>query len=150
MEVSVTIHTHTHTHSSTPTPTPTLMYGDTHCWLLLACVHIQAVTADDRFVITADRDEKIRVSCFPNAYNIHTFCLGHTGWVAVVECASHTHKHTVQLYQCMPFSCPLKIYEALFWQNREDKILLTSSLHLLHVQPLPPSLPHAHTLYKVS
>ena len=33
---------------------------------------------EDKFVVTADRDEKIRISCYPNSYNIHQFCLGHT------------------------------------------------------------------------
>ena len=39
------------------------------------------ITRDDRYIITADRDEKIRVSKFPNSYNIKTFCLGHTEYV---------------------------------------------------------------------
>ena len=30
-----------------------------------------------RYVLTADRDEKIRVSHFPQTFNIHGFCLGH-------------------------------------------------------------------------
>lgn len=33
------------------------------------------------FILTADRDDKIRVSRFPNAYSIHSFCLGHTGYL---------------------------------------------------------------------
>ena len=37
----------------------------------------QIITKDQKFLITADRDEKIRISHFPNAYNIETFCLGH-------------------------------------------------------------------------
>ena len=32
---------------------------------------------DQKYVITADRDEKIRISHFPNAYNIKAYCLGH-------------------------------------------------------------------------
>jgi len=38
---------------------------------------MQILGADDRCVITSDRDEKIRVSAFPDAYNIHSYCLGH-------------------------------------------------------------------------
>ncbi|XP_052829346.1 tRNA (guanine-N(7)-)-methyltransferase non-catalytic subunit wdr4 isoform X3 [Octopus bimaculoides] len=39
------------------------------------------LTADDRYLVSCDRDEKIRVSHFPNAYNIHSYCLGHTDFV---------------------------------------------------------------------
>ena len=44
----------------------------------------QVVSEDDKFIITSERDEKIRVSCFPNAYNIHSFCLGHTEFVSTM------------------------------------------------------------------
>jgi len=37
-----------------------------------------------KFVLTADRDEKIRVSKFPNCYNIHNYCLGHTEFVTSI------------------------------------------------------------------
>lgn len=40
------------------------------------------LTPDRRHVLTCDRDEKIRVSNFPNAYNIHGYCLGHTEFVS--------------------------------------------------------------------
>jgi tRNA (guanine-N(7)-)-methyltransferase subunit TRM82 len=46
------------------------------------------VSLDGRFVITADRDEKIRVSRFPNSYNIHNFCLGHLDFVTSLSVLS--------------------------------------------------------------
>lgn len=43
-----------------------------------------AISSDDQFIITSDRDEKVRVSCYPNGYNIHSFCLGHKEFVSSV------------------------------------------------------------------
>lgn len=40
------------------------------------------LTRDDKYLITCDRDEKIRVSCYPNSYNIHSFCLGNLDFVS--------------------------------------------------------------------
>ncbi|CAO3616772.1 unnamed protein product [Cunninghamella blakesleeana] len=40
---------------------------------------------DQKYVITADRDEHIRVSRFPNGYNIETFCLGHTDVITIIR-----------------------------------------------------------------
>jgi len=39
------------------------------------------LTPDHKFLITCDRDEKIRVSHFPNCYNIETYLLGHEEYV---------------------------------------------------------------------
>ena len=41
------------------------------------------------YIITSDRDEKIRVSRFPNAYNIHCYCLGHTDFVTSIQVVSN-------------------------------------------------------------
>lgn len=54
--------------------------------------HLSTVTAmvfspDESFLITAERDEKIRVSHFPNSYNIEAFCLGHTCHVSALAVA---------------------------------------------------------------
>lgn len=47
------------------------------------------VTQDARYVLTADRDEKIRVSTFPNCYNIVSYCLGHERFVTNISELSH-------------------------------------------------------------
>lgn len=43
------------------------------------------ITLDEKYIITCDRDEKIRVSLFPNAYHIHTYCLGHEEFVSQIS-----------------------------------------------------------------
>ncbi|KAJ8282226.1 hypothetical protein COCON_G00047450 [Conger conger] len=44
-----------------------------------------AVSPDDRYVITADRDEKIRVSLLSLPHNIQSFCLGHCEFVSCLS-----------------------------------------------------------------
>uniref|UniRef100_A0A3B5R389 WD repeat domain 4 n=1 Tax=Xiphophorus maculatus TaxID=8083 RepID=A0A3B5R389_XIPMA len=44
-----------------------------HLSMLLAVT----ISADDQYIITADRDEKIRVSHRRSPYNIQSYCLGH-------------------------------------------------------------------------
>lgn len=40
---------------------------------------------DEKFIITCDRDDKIRVTNYPNTYDIHSYCLGHKEFVAGLE-----------------------------------------------------------------
>ncbi|KAK5974221.1 tRNA (guanine-N(7)-)-methyltransferase non-catalytic subunit [Trichostrongylus colubriformis] len=43
-----------------------------------------AISSDGRYLLVADRDEKIRVSRYPEAYVIQSFCLGHSAYVSSV------------------------------------------------------------------
>ncbi|OMJ25365.1 tRNA (guanine-N(7)-)-methyltransferase non-catalytic subunit wdr4 [Smittium culicis] len=36
-------------------------------------------------ILTGDRDEKVRSSMYPNSYNIHSYCLGHTQFVTAIN-----------------------------------------------------------------
>ena len=55
-----------------------------HLSMLLEIVFVQ--TNDKQsFILTGDRDEKIRLSHYPNAYNIQGYCLGHTEFVSHVK-----------------------------------------------------------------
>ncbi|XP_041807474.1 tRNA (guanine-N(7)-)-methyltransferase non-catalytic subunit wdr4 isoform X2 [Chelmon rostratus] len=59
-----------------------------HLSMLLAVT----TSPDDRYIITADRDEKIRVSLLRSPYNIQSFCLGHQQFVsALLVPAGHPH-----------------------------------------------------------
>ncbi|XP_065818195.1 tRNA (guanine-N(7)-)-methyltransferase non-catalytic subunit wdr4 [Labrus bergylta] len=59
-----------------------------HLSMLLAVT----VSPDNKFLITADRDEKIRVSHLRSPYNIQSFCLGHQQFVScLLVPAGHPH-----------------------------------------------------------
>ncbi|XP_060520312.1 tRNA (guanine-N(7)-)-methyltransferase non-catalytic subunit wuho [Cylas formicarius] len=58
---------------------PTLLLGH------LSVILDVAVSPCGNYIITCDRDEKIRVSCYPNAYNIVTYCLGHRQFVTTLK-----------------------------------------------------------------
>ncbi|KAJ1907376.1 hypothetical protein LPJ81_000788, partial [Coemansia sp. IMI 209127] len=51
--------------------------------------------ASQQYVLTCDRDEKIRVSKYPNAYNIQAFCLGHTEFVTSISTAPFAPENAV-------------------------------------------------------
>uniref|UniRef100_A0A8C2XIP5 WD repeat domain 4 n=2 Tax=Cyclopterus lumpus TaxID=8103 RepID=A0A8C2XIP5_CYCLU len=59
-----------------------------HLSMLLAV----SMSPDDKYLITADRDEKIRVSHLRSPYNIQSFCLGHQQFVsALLVPSGHPH-----------------------------------------------------------
>ncbi|KAJ6633284.1 tRNA (guanine-N(7)-)-methyltransferase non-catalytic subunit wuho [Pseudolycoriella hygida] len=56
-------------------------------WILghLSMVLDVLATQDLRFIITCDRDEKIRVTNYPATHLIETYCLGHTEYVSAIS-----------------------------------------------------------------
>ncbi|XP_047421325.1 tRNA (guanine-N(7)-)-methyltransferase non-catalytic subunit WDR4 isoform X1 [Sciurus carolinensis] len=66
-----------------------------------------AVSPDDRFVLTADRDEKIRVSWAAAPHSIEAFCLGHTEFVSrILVVPSHP-----ELLLSSSGDCTLRLWE---------------------------------------
>jgi len=49
-----------------------------------------ALSPCNGYIVTCDRDEKVRVSNFPNSYNIAQYCLGHTEYVSAACYLSET------------------------------------------------------------
>ncbi|KAF5361830.1 hypothetical protein D9756_002260 [Leucocoprinus leucothites] len=43
------------------------------------------LSQDEKYIITADRDEHIRVSWYPRGYNIEMYCLGHRRYVSAIH-----------------------------------------------------------------
>lgn len=81
------------------------------CELILG--HICAIlgvelTEDDAYIITCDRDAKIRVTCYPNTYSIETYCLGHREFVSALKLYSGAERlllsgsgdGTLRLWKC--------------------------------------------------
>ncbi|XP_062948553.1 tRNA (guanine-N(7)-)-methyltransferase non-catalytic subunit WDR4 [Cynocephalus volans] len=96
-----------------------------------------AVSPDDRFVLTADRDEKIRVSWATAPYNIESFCLGHTEFVSrIFVVPSHP-----ELLLSSSGDCTLRL-----WEYRSG-----CQLHCCHLDSLPePAEPHGHKRFAAS
>lgn len=43
------------------------------------------LSSDEKYIITADRDEHIRVSWYPQGYNIEMYCLGHKKFISAIH-----------------------------------------------------------------
>lgn len=73
-------------------------FGDVYCHALnkeeeklspivghVSMVTDMVLTLDEKYVITSDRDEHIRVSRYPNGYNIESYCMGHTDVITHID-----------------------------------------------------------------
>lgn len=49
---------------------------------------------DTQLILTSDRDEKIRVSYYPDSYDILSYCLGHKTFVSTLAILP-SNKHTI-------------------------------------------------------
>ncbi|XP_077288069.1 tRNA (guanine-N(7)-)-methyltransferase non-catalytic subunit wuho [Arctopsyche grandis] len=47
------------------------------------------------FVISCDRDEKIKVSCYPRTYEIQSFCLGHREFITCIDFLPHDKRFLI-------------------------------------------------------
>lgn len=50
------------------------------------------LTKNEKYLLTADRDEKVRISSFKNSYNIKSFLLGHKEFVSQIELIDEDRK----------------------------------------------------------
>ncbi|KAI8867376.1 hypothetical protein GQ42DRAFT_164832 [Ramicandelaber brevisporus] len=60
-------------------------------------VALATVNNRKKFIVTADRDEKIRVTHYPNAHNIEAMCLGHKSFVSAVTVLNATGERPILL-----------------------------------------------------
>lgn len=58
-----------------------------------------SLSEDGRFVLSADRDEKLRISRYPQSFVIHRFCLGHTSYINSL-CVDGHFAFTSGLFLC--------------------------------------------------
>ncbi|XP_005375865.1 PREDICTED: tRNA (guanine-N(7)-)-methyltransferase non-catalytic subunit WDR4 isoform X2 [Chinchilla lanigera] len=96
-----------------------------------------AVSPDDRFVLTADRDEKIRVSWAAAPHCIEAFCLGHTEFVSrILVVPGHP-----ELLLSSSGDCTLRL-----WEYRSGRQLHCCDLASLQ----EPAEPQDHKRFAVS
>ncbi|XP_054713631.1 tRNA (guanine-N(7)-)-methyltransferase non-catalytic subunit wdr4-like [Uloborus diversus] len=88
-----------------------------------------AISENDDYLATCDRDAKIRISCFPNCYNIHSYCLGHQDFISSLHFLpfnnevlfSSSGDGTLRLWNFKSGTeiCSLHIEEKIFLENKK-------------------------------
>ncbi|KAM9364114.1 tRNA (guanine-N(7)-)-methyltransferase non-catalytic subunit wdr4 isoform 2-T2 [Pholidichthys leucotaenia] len=125
-----------------------------HLSMLLAVT----LSPDDQFIITADRDEKIRVSHLRSPHNIQSFCLGHTQFVSSLQ-IPHGHPSWLLSGSGVRYlqSLVSTKWFSLVWCRTSRSQNLSSTLHFftLHQDDAEKLRPHStlalpHRLLDVS
>ncbi|KAL7492901.1 hypothetical protein ACHAWT_002020 [Skeletonema menzelii] len=71
-----------------PTSTPKrLLLG--HTASMLTGLNVVSSDSEQQFILTADRDEKVRVSNFPETHVIHGYLLGHASFISCMDAISN-------------------------------------------------------------
>ncbi|KAG5670450.1 hypothetical protein PVAND_000714 [Polypedilum vanderplanki] len=60
-----------------------------------------AVTIDLKYLITSDRDEKIRVTNYPKVHEINSYCMGHKEFVSAIAIISDSHLISISGDKCI-------------------------------------------------
>ncbi|KAE9392325.1 WD40 repeat-like protein [Gymnopus androsaceus JB14] len=113
--------------SHVPTSNGTLVLG--HTSLLTSFL----LTPDGKYIVTADRDEHIRVSWFPQGFCIESFCLGHTQFVSAIHIPS---AHPDALISGGG-DAELKIWDWFSGKHKFDILILDSVKPYIKVKPKP-------------
>ncbi|CAF1309699.1 unnamed protein product [Adineta steineri] len=102
------------------------------------------------FILTADRDEKIRLSHYPNAYNIQGYCLGHTEFVSHVKLIDQNHilsasgDGTLRLWH-LPDCVELNVFDSKIFTSSAKQIFYEQSSNIDDNQ----SLSINHSIWKM-
>lgn len=70
-----------------------------------------SLTNSNRYLLTADRDEKIRISALENPFLIQSFCLGHTDFVCAT-CPLKTKDEKCDVFVSASGDCTLRVWDA--------------------------------------
>ncbi|EIW79075.1 WD40 repeat-like protein [Coniophora puteana RWD-64-598 SS2] len=85
------------------------------------------------YVLTADRDEHIRVSWYPEGYTIESYCLGHTKYVSAI----HIPSFAPSLLLSGGGDPMLKVWDWLSGAHVRDIPILDAVLPFIVVRPPP-------------
>ncbi|KXN92392.1 tRNA (guanine-N(7)-)-methyltransferase non-catalytic subunit TRM82 [Leucoagaricus sp. SymC.cos] len=87
---------------------------------------------DEKYIITADRDEHIRISRYPQGYNIQMYCLGHRKYVSAIHIPSFAADTlisgggdpTLKIWNWMSGQCT---GEVQIWETVEPFVLVKNN-----------------------